>query len=75
MSIPLFNAIKPFMFTTHMVAWKEFFDVKVNADNESIIGSIQRPDKIISSALVLLAHIVGFVSLSVYFLKRKDVLS
>ena len=75
MSIPLFNHIKPFMFTTHMVAWKEFFDVKVNADNESIAGSIQRPDKIIKSALVLIAHIVGLVSLSIYFLKKKDILS
>ena len=25
MSIPIFNMIKPFLFTTHMVAWKEFF--------------------------------------------------
>ncbi len=75
MSIPLFNKIKPFMFTTHMVAWKEFFDVRVNADNESIAGSIQRPDKIINSALILIAHIVGLVSLSAYFLKKKDILS
>ena len=63
------------MFTTHMVAWKEFFDVKVNADNESIAGTIQRPDKIITSALVLIAHIVGLVGLSAYFLKKKDILS
>ena len=75
MSIPIFNKIKPYMFTTHMVAWKEFFDVKVNADNESIVGSIQRPDKIINSALILIAHIVGFVGISVYSLKKKDILS
>jgi ABC-2 type transport system permease protein len=58
-----------------MVAWKEFFDVKVNADNESIVGTIQRPDKIINSALILIAHIVGFVGISVYSLKKKDILS
>jgi ABC-2 type transport system permease protein len=75
MSIPIFNKIKPYMFTTHMVAWKEFFDVKVNADNESIFGSIQRPDKIIKSALILIAHIIGFVGISVYSLKKKDILS
>ncbi len=75
MSIPIFNKIKPYMFTTHMVAWKEFFDVKVNADNESIVGTIQRPDKIINSALILIAHIVGFVGISVYSLKKKDILS
>jgi ABC-2 type transport system permease protein len=75
MSIPIFNKIKPYMFTTHMVAWKEFFDVKVNAENESIVGSIQRPDKIINSALILIAHIVGFVGISIYSLKKKDILS
>lgn len=75
MSIPIFNKIKPYMFTTHMVAWKEFFDVKVNADNESIVGSIQRPDKIINSSLILIAHIIGFVGISVYSLKKKDILS
>ncbi len=75
MSIPLFNKIKPFMFTTHMVAWKEFFDVKVNADNESIKGSIQYPHKIINSAIILIAHIVGLVGLSIYSLRKKDILS
>ncbi len=75
MSIPIFNKIKPFMFTTHMVAWKEFFDVKVNADNESIRGSIQRPDKIINSSIILITHIVGFVGASIYLLKKKDILS
>ena len=75
MSIPIFNKIKPYMFTTHMVAWKEFFDVKVNADNESIVGTIQRPYKIVNSALILVAHIVGFVGISVYSLKKKDILS
>jgi ABC-2 type transport system permease protein len=75
MSIPLFNTLKPFMFTTHMVAWKEFFDVKVDENNVSIMGSIQRPDKIIHSAIILLVHIVGLVSLSIYFLRKKDILS
>ena len=75
MSIPIFNAIKPFMFTTHMVAWKEFFDLRVDENNVSIVGSIQRPDKIIKSALVLIVHIVGLVSLSIYFLRKKDILS
>ena len=75
MSIPLFNKIKPYIFTTHMVAWKEFFDVKVNADNESIQGTIQYPQNIVRSCLILLAHIVFFVSASIYFFKKKDVLS
>ena len=75
MSIPLFNKIKPFLFTTHMVAWKEFFDVKVDANNVLIHGSINSTNKIINSALVLITHIVGFVSLSIYALRKKDILS
>ncbi|MFX7870376.1 hypothetical protein ABTK02_20100, partial [Acinetobacter baumannii] len=46
MSIPLFNTIKPFLFTTHMVAWKEFFDIKVNDANETIKGTVEHADKI-----------------------------
>jgi len=75
MSIPIFNKIKPFMFTTHMVAWKEFFDLKVDTNNESIKGSIQQPDKIIKSAIILIIHIVGLVGLSIYTLRKKDILS
>jgi ABC-2 type transport system permease protein len=74
-SIPLFNAIKPFLFTTHMIGWKEFFDIKVNAANEAVIGSIQNPQRIVNSALILVLHIIGFVTASVVVFRRKDVLS
>ncbi len=75
MSIPLFQKIQPFLFTTYMVNWKEFFDPKVNADNAVIIGSLQRPDRIIQSALILALHIVGFVGATMVLFKRKDILS
>jgi len=75
MSIPIFNRIKPYLFTTHMVTWKEFFDLKVNDANETIRGTIQRPDRIIRSAFILVIHIVAFVGASVYVFKKKDVLS
>ncbi len=75
MSIPLFQKIQPFLFTTYMVNWKEFFDPKVNADNAVILGSLQRPDRIITSALVLIFHIVGFVGVTMMLFKRKDILS
>ncbi len=75
LNIPVFNKIKPFLFTTHMIGWKEFFDIKVNDANEAIVGSIQNPQKIINSAWVLFVHIVGFVSASIFIFKRKDVLS
>jgi ABC-2 type transport system permease protein len=75
LNIPIFNAIKPFLFTTHMNDWKEFFDMKVTDTNESIIGSVLRPEKIINSILVLLIHIVGFVTAAILIFKKKDILS
>ena len=75
LNIPIFNTIKPFLFTTHMNDWKEFFDMKVTENNESIIGSILKPEKIINSILVLLIHTVGFVAAAIIIFKKKDILS
>jgi len=75
MTIPLFQKIQPYLFTTHMVNWKEFFDEKVDNQNIVIQGSIQNPQKIIDSVLVLLAHIVGFVAAAIFVFRKKDVLS
>jgi len=75
MNIPLFNLIKPYLFTSHMVTWKEFFDFKVNDANEAIIGSIQYPEKIIRSAIVLVLHIIIFVVGGIWYFRKKDVLS
>jgi ABC-2 type transport system permease protein len=75
MNIPLFNTIKPFLFTSHMNNWKEFFDFKVNDANEAIIGTIQNPQKIIQSAWILFAHIIGFVGAAIILFRKKDILS
>ena len=75
LNIPVFNTIKPFLFTTHMNDWKEFFDMKITANNESIIGSVLKPEKIINSALILIIHIVGFVAAAILIFKKKDILS
>ena len=75
LNIPIFNALKPYLFTTHLISWKEFFDLKVNDANEAIIGSIQNPQRIVTSALVLLLHIVGFVGGAIFIFNKKDVLS
>jgi len=61
--LPLFNAIKPYLFTSHMLGWKGFFD------DEIFYNSITR------SAIFLLLHIVGFIGLSMVIYKKKDVLS
>jgi ABC-2 type transport system permease protein len=75
LNIPLYSAIKPYLFVTHMNNWKEFFDEKVNANNEAIPGTIQNPQRIINSALILLGHTVALLGLAVYIFKKKDVLS
>ncbi len=75
MNIPVFNLVKPYLFTTHMIGWKEFFDIQVTDANEAIVGSIQYPERIINSSIVLLIHIILFVVAAIVVFKKKDVLS
>jgi len=75
LNIPLYNTIKPYLFTTHMNNWKEFFDIKVNANNEAITGTILNVSKIQSSLWVLTLHIILFLGASVIIIKKKDILS
>ncbi|MBC7849781.1 MAG: ABC transporter permease [Chitinophagaceae bacterium] len=63
MDLPLFNQMKPYLFTSHMLGWKGFFDDPVNFN------------AIFRSAGVLLLHIVGFVGAAIIVFKKKDVLS
>jgi ABC-2 type transport system permease protein len=75
LDLPFFNAIKPYLFTTHMLGWKGFFDVSVNANHEQVVGSIEHPGAIARSATALVFHICLFYGAAVYFFKRKDILS
>jgi len=75
LNIPLFSMIKPYLFTTHMNNWKEFFDIQVNDNNEAIKGSILNVAKIKTSLIVLSTHIVLFVGTAVYITRKKDILS
>ncbi len=75
LNLPFFNTIKPFLFTTHMLGWKGFFDLKVNAAHEQVVGSIEHPAAIARSAAMLVLHIILFYGTAVYFFRRKDILS
>lgn len=75
LNIPLFGYVKPYLFTTHMIGWKEFFDIKVNDANEAISGTIQNPARIVHSAIILFLHIVLFLSVSLWVFRKKDILS
>jgi ABC-2 type transport system permease protein len=63
MDIPLFDKIKPFLFTTHMVVWRNMFDQVL--DIEQLVTSIS----------ILVLHIVLFLSVSWWIFRKKDILS
>lgn len=63
MEIPLFDKIKPFLFTTHMIVWKSFFDNPLPVD------------QIIESMVVMVLHIIAFTGLALFHFNRKDILS
>lgn len=75
LDIPLFQSVKNYFFTSHMIAWKGFFEMKLNADGESIPGTIRNLPAVLRSAGVLLLHIFLLVGASIFIFKRKDVLS
>jgi ABC-2 type transport system permease protein len=75
LNIPLFNVVKPYLFTTHMNNWKEFFDIQVNDSNDAITGSILNIAKIKNSIIILTIHIALFVGAAVWIMKKKDILS
>jgi ABC-2 type transport system permease protein len=75
LNLPLFNAVKPFLFTSHMLGWKGFFDVQVNNNNEQIVGSVENLPAVLRSAGILAVHIIIFLSASIFIFRRKDILS
>ena len=75
LDIPVFDGIKPYLFTTHIIGWKGFFDVKVTEDNEAILGSIQNLGKVLQAAGVLVIHIIGLLGASIILFNKKDILS
>ena len=75
LDLPIFNQLKPFLFTSHMLGWKGFFDIKVDANNEQIVGSIENLSAVMMSAGILVLHIIGLLWASFIVFKRKDILS
>ena len=63
LELPLFNAIKPGLLTTHMLGWKGFFSDPVPAS------------AIVRSAAVLVAYIVGLLAATIFVFTRKDIKS
>jgi ABC-2 type transport system permease protein len=63
LDLPSLQMIQPYLFTTHMMAWRSFFEDPLPTG------------KIISSIVILLVHIVGLLSIAMYKFNRKDILS
>ncbi|MEP7375508.1 MAG: ABC transporter permease subunit [Chitinophagaceae bacterium] len=76
MNIPIYdNTVKPYLFTSHMVAWKGFFYVKATEDGTTINGSIENLPAILRSLLILFIYTGLFFSTAVWVFRRKDILS
>ncbi|MBL7725980.1 MAG: ABC transporter permease subunit [Chitinophagaceae bacterium] len=76
MNIPIYDkTIKPYLFTSHMVAWKGFFYVKADAEGTTINGSIENLPAVLRSLGILMAYIVLFFSTSVWVFRKKDILT
>jgi ABC-2 type transport system permease protein len=75
LDIPLFQRIKHFFFTSHMIAWKGFFEMKTDEAGIAIPGTIRNLPAILQSAAILCFHIIGFVSTAILIFRKKDVLN
>jgi ABC-2 type transport system permease protein len=63
MDIPLFQSLKPWLFTNQMLNWKGFFERPVDGP------------EIARSATILLAHIVALVGATLLIARKNDILS
>lgn len=80
LNIPMYDrTIKPWLFTTHMVAWKGFFYVKVAevepGDFQPVAGSISNLPAIMKSLGILLGYIGVFLTAAIIAFRKKDILS
>lgn len=63
LDVPVLQNLQPYLFTNHMVAWRNFFEDPIPVT------------KILKSSGILLIHIVGLLSIAVYKFNNKDILS
>jgi ABC-2 type transport system permease protein len=76
MRIPLYdNTVKPWLFTSHMLAWKGFFYSRSDGQGAALPGTIENLPAILRSLGVLLAYIAAFVTTAILAFRKKDILS
>jgi ABC-2 type transport system permease protein len=63
LELPVFNLIKPYLFTTHIIGWKGFFDDPVP------YAAISR------SVAILVLYTIGFLGATILYFNKKDIKS
>lgn len=63
MEIPLFDLIRPYLFTTHMIIWRNLFEDPVPWD------------QLMVSTAAMVLHIFLFLGVALLYFKKKDILS
>lgn len=63
MEVPVFDKIKPLLFTSHMVVWRNLFEDPLPVK------------QIWTSIGVLIGHIIAFLGIAIYYFNKKDILS
>lgn len=61
--VPLFDLVRPYLFTTHMAAWRFMFDEPLQLKDLSF------------SIVILLAHIFVLLGIALHKFNKKDILS
>jgi ABC-2 type transport system permease protein len=76
MRIPLYDdTVNPWLFTSHMLAWKGFFYLQSDGQGGTIDGSVENLSSILRSLTILLVYIVLFVTTAIWAFRKKDILS
>lgn len=86
LKVPVFEeTINPWSFTTHMLGWKGFFYVNkypegtiingVDMEGVTVDGSVEHPAALVKSGLLLLGYIILFLMITIWYFRRKDILS
>lgn len=63
LDVKIFDNVRPFLFTTHMISWRSFFEDPLPMK------------EIWKSIIVLLVHNVAFISIAIYAFNKKDITS
>lgn len=76
MRIPMYdNTVKPWLFTSHMLAWKGFFYSQSDGNGAALPGTVENLPAILRSLAILIGYIVLFVTTAIWTFNKKDILS